>query len=76
MNTAVKILKAWSIYSAGDIAGFDEERAAALIKKGIAEPYKEAAKKDAAKSGAGTGKDAGTDSGADAGKAADTAAGK
>ncbi|RJF99020.1 hypothetical protein [Noviherbaspirillum saxi] len=72
MNTAVKILKAWSIYSPGDIAGFDEERAASLVKSGIAEPHKDGAKKDAAKSGAGTGKDAGSDSN----KAVDPAAGK
>lgn len=51
MTTLVKFNKPWSIYSPGDVAGFDEERAESLVKGGIAEPHKEAAKKDAKEAG-------------------------
>lgn len=49
MKTLVKFTKPWSIYSPGDIAGFDADRAETLIKGAIAEPYKEAARKEVAK---------------------------
>jgi len=38
---SVKFIKPWSAYSPGDIAGFDEKRAAALVDAGAAELYDE-----------------------------------
>jgi len=36
---SVKFIKPWSMYSPGDVAGFEEGRAAAIIKTGAAEPH-------------------------------------
>jgi hypothetical protein len=36
---SVLFVKPWSAYSPGDIAGFDDKRAEALVKAGAAKPY-------------------------------------
>ena len=36
---SVKFIKPWSMYSPGDVAGFEEDSAAAIIKTGAAEPH-------------------------------------
>lgn len=49
MKKTVKFLKPWKIYTAGDVAGFDEEQAQALVKAKAAEPYEEAQSETKAK---------------------------
>ncbi|MFC7515090.1 hypothetical protein ACFQUU_08750 [Herbaspirillum sp. GCM10030257] len=72
MKTIVKFAKPWSIYSPGDVAGFDSERADLLIKGEIAQSHKEAVKPAAGKTAdQKTGDDKPTDD-----KAADQKAGK
>lgn len=44
MKKTVKFLKPWKIYSPGDVAGFDEDQADALVKAKAAEPYEEKTK--------------------------------
>lgn len=44
MTVAVTFLLPWSLYNAGETAGFDDERAEALISAGIAVEADEAVK--------------------------------
>jgi len=37
----LKFIKPWSMYSPGDIAGFEEDRATAIVKTGAAELHED-----------------------------------
>ncbi|MGV3679677.1 MAG: hypothetical protein ACO1PM_08125 [Acidovorax sp.] len=53
---AVRFLKAWQGYSTGEIAGFDEGVAVALVQKKYAEPYLDGDDGQAGQGGDATGK--------------------